>query len=148
MRSKQEYIVQEEVNAKGKTISVPKKIGTAPVMREGIDYEFSTVLEIGMDHKATPSKDRTGLFVDKTFQIDETTGEQIANWLQNAPTPEPAGQEPIEEADTAHFLRLIHEADSRESLGKIGLAIKESTLPESAQATIRMVYKEKFNSVV
>jgi DNA polymerase III delta prime subunit len=150
MRSKQEYTIQEEVNSKGKTISVPKKIGTAPVMREGIDYEFSTVLEIGMDHQATPSKDRTGLFVDKTFQIDETTGEQIASWLKNTPTLEPVDQEPSDsdnDNDTAHFLRLIHEADSRETLGRIGLAIKESELPETAKATIRTVYKERFNSL-
>ena len=50
LRVKQEYVVQEETNSKGKTVQVPKKVGTAPVMRDGIEYEFTTVLEIGMDH--------------------------------------------------------------------------------------------------
>ena len=122
MRSKTEYIVQEETNAKGRTISVPKKVGTAPVMRENIEYEFSTVLEIGMDHNATPSKDRTGLFVDKTFRIDEGTGERIAGWLSGvaATNQEPA----VPNEDTESFLQMIHNADSKESLGKIGLRIK------------------------
>ena len=86
MRSKTEYIVQEEMNARGKTVSVPKKVGLAPQMREGIDFEFSTVLEIGMDHNASASKDRTGLFVDKTFRIDENTGERIAGWQGRSPS--------------------------------------------------------------
>jgi nucleoside-triphosphatase THEP1 len=139
LRSKTDYVM--ETNTKGK--EVPKKVGTAPVMRDGIDYEFTLCLDIGMDHNATPSKDRTGLFVDKTFQITERTGEQIAGWL--------SGSEPVESTvdheETDHFLNLIHNADSKESLGKIGQQIKTSTLPESAKDIIRKVYRERFNSL-
>jgi hypothetical protein len=38
MRSKMDYVV--ETNEKGK--SVPKKVGLAPVQREGTDYERAT----------------------------------------------------------------------------------------------------------
>ena len=109
-------------------------------MRDGIEYEFTTVLEIGMDHKATPSKDRTGLFIDRTFQIDERTGELIAGWLSGTPQPDYS-------TETDSFLNLIHNADSKSTLNKIGLKIKESTLPESVKAAIREVYKERFNSL-
>ena len=135
MRSKQEYVM--ETNAKGKEVS--KKVGTAPVMRDGIEYEFSTVLEIGMDHNATPSKDRTGLFTDKTFRIDERTGELIAGWL--------SGSGPVHDEETTHFLKLIHNADSKESLNRIGHSIKESTLPESEKDIIRNVYRERYKIV-
>jgi hypothetical protein len=143
LRVKTEYVVQEETNAKGKTVQVPKKVGLAPVMRDNIEYEFTTVFEIGMDHHCTPSKDRTGLFVDKTFRITERTGEKIAGWL--------SGSEPVESVvdheETDHFLNLIHNADSKESLGKIGQQIKTSTLPETQKDIIRKVYRERFNSL-
>ena len=142
LRVKTEYVVQEETNTKGKSVSVPKKIGLAPVMRDNIEYEFTTVLELGMDHAASPSKDRTGLFVDKTFRIDERTGEQIAGWLRNAPTSEPG-----DNTETENFLQMIYEADNKDTLNRIGLKIKESTLPEQQKAVIRGVYREKFNAL-
>jgi len=146
MRSKQEYVM--ETNAKGK--EVPKKVGTAPVMRDGIDYEFTLCLDIGMDHQCIPSKDRTGLFVDKTFRIDERTGQQIAGWLSGNPTPlrqEQVNREPVDDTTTENFLKMIHNAESKDTLKRIGQQIKTSTLPESAKAAIRSVYKEKYNSV-
>jgi hypothetical protein len=143
LRSKTEYIMSEEVNSKGRTVQVPKKEGTAPEMRSGIDYEFSVVFDVGMDHNATTAKDRTGLFVDRTFQITEQTGEQIASWLQGGSVAKP--EEPV--TDTDNFLELIHEADSKESLGKIGLRIKQSDLPDHQKDIIRGAYREKFNSL-
>lgn len=80
MRSKMDYLQTEEGGKK-----VIKKMGLAPIMRENLEYEFSTVFDIGMDHTAMASKDRTGLFpVDKVFQITEQTGRDIAAWLKTA----------------------------------------------------------------
>jgi DNA polymerase III delta prime subunit len=141
LRVKQEYVLQEEVNAKGKTVQVPKKVGTAPVIRDNIEYEFTTVLEIGMDHNAAPSKDRTGLFIDKTFRINERTGEQIALWLSGNL------QSKDYSTETDHFLQMIHEGDSKESLGKIGHSIKDSTLPEHQKDIIRNVYGVRYRIV-
>ena len=36
-----------------------------------------------MDHKAETSKDRTGIFTDKIFQITEETGEEIKKWIES-----------------------------------------------------------------
>ena len=141
LRVKQEYVLQTETNAKGKEVQVPKKIGLAPVMRDNIEYEFSTVLEVDMGHNATASKDRTGLFVDKTFRIDESTGEQIGRWL----TGKPVNQEPADSTET--FLKMIHDADTKDALNKIGLKIKSSTLPESQKDVIRDAYRERLGSL-
>lgn len=86
MRSKMDY-VQEEINGK-KTV---KKVGMAPIMRDGLEFEFSAVLDIGADHSAQASKDRTGLFPsDRIFQVTEQTGSDVAEWLKTAkPKPEP-----------------------------------------------------------
>lgn len=80
MRSKTEY--SQEKDDKGRTTI--RKLGLAPIMRDGIEYEFSCVFDVAMDHNAATSKDRTGLFTDQIFQITEKTGQQIRDWLGNA----------------------------------------------------------------
>jgi len=147
MRSKTDYILQSETNAKGKDVQTPKKVGLAPVMRDGIEYEFTTVFEIGMDHCCTPSKDRTGLFDDRPFLITEGTGEKIKHWLSEAKPQEQA--KPLEHStETDKFLALIHSADTKDTLKGIAAKIKESTLSESQKRIIRTMYKEKLNTVV
>lgn len=92
MRSKQDYILV--VNEKGK--QEPKKVGMAPVQREGMEYEFTTVFDISMDHHAATSKDRTGLFDGELFKISKETGEKINAWLNSAKAiePNPAAKAP------------------------------------------------------
>lgn len=76
MRSKQDYLIQTQ---NGKTTI--EKIGLKAIQREEIEYEFSTVLDIDMNHQAKATKDRTGLFMDKPeFVITENTGKQILEW--------------------------------------------------------------------
>jgi hypothetical protein len=60
MRTKTEYVL--ETNGKGK--QQPRKVGMAPVQREGMDYEFSIVFELDAEHNAVATKDRTRLFSD------------------------------------------------------------------------------------
>jgi len=77
MRSKQDYILEQ--NEKGK--SVPKKVGLAPIQRDGMEYEFTTVLDLAMDHHAIASKDRTSLFDGQVFKPTRDTGKKIMAWL-------------------------------------------------------------------
>jgi hypothetical protein len=87
MRSKQDYVL--EINAKGK--SAPKKVGLAPIQRDGMEYEFTTVLDLAMDHNAIASKDRTGLFDGQVFKPSTETGVKIMKWLKaGKPVPKPA----------------------------------------------------------
>lgn len=77
MRSKQDYILQE--NQKGK--QAPIKVGMAPVQRDGMEYEFTLTLDLSMNHSATVSKDRTSLFDGKVFVPTVETGKQLVDWL-------------------------------------------------------------------
>lgn len=77
MRSKQEYII--DTNERGK--QVPKKVGLAPVQRDGMEYEFTCVLDIGEDHQFKASKDRTDLFKEVIATIEPKHGEMIRAWL-------------------------------------------------------------------
>ncbi len=82
MRSKQDYIV--EANEKGR--SAPKKVGLAPIQRDGMEYEFTTVFDVGMDHAYQVSKDRTGLFDGRVEKITEKTGIELREWLNSGKT--------------------------------------------------------------
>jgi len=81
LRSKHEYVITE--NAKGK--SAPQKVGMAPVQRDGIEYEFTAVLDLSVpDHYAMVSKNRTSVLSSQPFIIDESIGEGLKGWLSSA----------------------------------------------------------------
>lgn len=104
MRSKTEYVL--ELNDKGK--QVPRKVGMAPVQREGMDYEFTLVFEIDQaTHTAAASKDRTSLFDGQLpHKISRETGAKILDWLNSGAepaqqaTPTPQTQAPQTQSST------------------------------------------------
>ena len=94
IRSKQDY---QMVTGEGNKQKV-QKVGLAPIQREGMEYEFTTVFDVAMNHEAETSKDRTGIFTDRVFQITEKTGEEMNAWLTSGaaqePTEKPAAPPP------------------------------------------------------
>ena len=95
LRSKMDHVIED--NGGKKSI---RKVGLAPIMRDGIEYEFTVVFDVAMDHCAAVSKDRTGLFSDKIAQITEATGKTIVEWLgsgEAVASPAPVTQ--VDEAD-------------------------------------------------
>lgn len=108
MRAKTEY-VQEKDERTGK--QVVHKIGLAPIMRDGIEYEFTTFFELDVQHMAYVGKDRTRLLDGRIFKPDVDVGRELLAWLdegeeievkRNAmPEEQKAGlSEAIEHADT------------------------------------------------
>lgn len=95
MRAKQEY-VQEKDDRTGKTTI--KKVGLAPVQRDGMEYEMSVVLDIDINHVAHATKDRTSQFDGQYFTVTHDTGRQLLDWLESGeaaepPPPAPAGMD-------------------------------------------------------
>lgn len=98
MRSKTET-AQSESNGKKQVV----KLGMKSEQRDGIEYEFTAVLDIVHDgHYATASKDRTGLFGGDPKPITPKTGEAVLAWLEGgADVPdEPKG---LESSDIVKF---------------------------------------------
>ena len=86
MRSKTAWEVQKDEKT-GKTR--PIKVGLAPVQRDGLEYEFTCVLELSVDgHIATASKDRTRLFDGRYFTPGTETGEELSQWLRGKAEPQ------------------------------------------------------------
>jgi len=78
MRSKTEYVIQQ--NSAGK--SAPKKIGMAPIQREGFEYEFDLCIEMSMNNTASSTKDRSSLFPsDRIFKPTNEIGLELKTWL-------------------------------------------------------------------
>lgn len=80
-----------------------RRVGLAPVQRDGMEYEFTLVLDLSGEHVAAASKDRTGLFDGQYFVPGPDTGRKLREWLESAPgTPfskeegpgEPRGSKP------------------------------------------------------
>jgi len=151
MRSKQGYAMEQDPKT-GKTNI--KKVGLAPVQREGMEYEFTVFMDIDQNHIATTTKDRTNMFADEVFQINEGIGERILNWL-NSGKEDPQLQKkeivreltrlgvyqlrPEEKNDAAEFLqdavKQLTELDlTPDNYGKIIAALKEWTDKEKAQS--------------
>jgi len=133
VRAKQEYA--QEKDDKGKT--VVKKLGMAPVQREGMEYEFTVFLDLGMDHTATASKDRTSLFDGEYVKMDRKVSKRLLDWLNT-------GGEPLPRAATEADARaeLVKQLDSRVTdcelaFVEIGSLPELASMFDSAQKGIR-----------
>jgi len=103
MRTKQDYILSEK-NGK----MVPEKVGLKAIMRDGVDYEFTIVLDVDMKHIANASKDRTGLFMGKPeFTISSGTGKRILDWCNSGVSVESVKLD-ISNAKTVEELNSIY----------------------------------------
>jgi AAA domain len=102
IRSKQDYVLTDK-NGK----MVPEKVGLKGVTRDGMDYEFTLVLDLDIKHQATSSKDRTGLFSNPMpFIITEQVGRRIKIWCLGEDLTKQVELQ-INEAQTVQDLRNI-----------------------------------------
>jgi len=79
IRSKQDYVISDRNGKK-----VPEKVGLKGIQRDNLDFEFTLVLTLDMNHQASVSKDRTNLFTGKpSFLITNETGKLIRDWCNS-----------------------------------------------------------------
>lgn len=109
MRAKTEYV--QEKNEQGKTIV--RKLGLSPVMRDGIEFEFTVFGEIDQDHYFKASKDRTETLKDTFIIPTKELGEKLLNWLNS-------GIEPVKEFDwkgwATHLADEVKSAETRDDV--------------------------------
>lgn len=80
LRTKIEYVVED--NEKGK--KAPRKVGTKPIQRDGVEYEFDIVGELDLDNVMTISKTRMPALARQIVrQPGIELGEQIGEWLSD-----------------------------------------------------------------
>lgn len=83
IRAKQDYVLTDK-NGK----QVPEKVGLKGITRDGLDYEFTLVIEIDIKQNSCATKDRTSLFMGQPeFRINVETGIQIREWCNQSTYP-------------------------------------------------------------
>jgi len=151
MRSKTEWVTEQ--NDRGK--SAPKRVGTAPRQRDGVEYEFDVLLEMSPEgNTGRFIKDRTGKFQDEIVEKPgEELGGRLAAWLLDGvePEPAPAEPEPVAADDPEHVkavnmtrtkIASAHIGDEADFAGRaLGGVIVES-LDDLSVEQLRTVYKE------
>jgi hypothetical protein len=122
MRSKAEYVVEMGSNGK----MAPRKVGTAPIQRDGFEYEFDVFCDLDIDNTLIVQKSRcpvlSGAVISKP---DGKIADILKVWLSGEPAPERL-QLPVTDipASNGHqsaepaVQRMIDIAKSR--VGKIG----------------------------
>jgi len=82
LRAKSEYII-EDVNGR----KIPKKVGLAPVIRDGIEFEFDVVGDIDQSHVYHITKTRYSPLTDvSVIRPGIEFGQEIMAWLNSTPT--------------------------------------------------------------
>ncbi|MCY0803395.1 ATP-binding protein [Providencia rettgeri] len=126
MRSKTETAQVDKGNGK-KGVD---KLGMKSEQRDGVEYEFTTVLDLNHEtHTAMASKDRTGLFSNAEItQLNELTGKKLMDWLNDGRTKA--------EVDLSHFTDIAMETQDMDVLknafGEAYKALRDT--PEQAEA--------------
>lgn len=81
MRAKTEWAM--ETDDRGRVS--PVKIGLSPQQRDMIEYEFTLMLDIDVEHRASIAKTRCELLADRTFSADEAeeAAAMFQGWLRS-----------------------------------------------------------------
>jgi AAA domain len=88
MRSKTEYVV-ELINGK----STPRKIGMAPIQRDGLEYEFDVFADLDHDNTLIVQKTRCPVLSGAVIaKPDAKMADILKAWLDGTPAPV---QEPV-----------------------------------------------------
>lgn len=75
MRSKMDYVLQDDGNGK----KAPVKVGLAPVQRDGVEYEFTIIGDLNLNHSMAITKTR---IQDLDGHIVKTPGKEFGAYLK------------------------------------------------------------------
>lgn len=107
VRRKQDYEMTKSSDGKLKV----EKAGLKEITREGFEYELTLNFNIEINHHATASKDRTGLFMDQpSFIITPETGQKLMEWCNSgeiALTPLETASKEMSEVQTIEELKNV-----------------------------------------
>ena len=86
MRSKMEYALEKDDKTGKNSV---RKIGLAPIQREGLDFEFTVVGDLNLDHQLIISKSRCSIV--GVGDVIDKPGEKFArtlrDWLNSGAVP-------------------------------------------------------------
>jgi len=119
MRAKTEYVLEQ---GKGSKL-MPRKVGLAPVQRDGMEYEFDVVGDITLDHELLITKTRCSALADAVIsRPGEELGRTLLAWLSDgadaptAPKDETPAKPKIDDEELTAFLAVADDIMSLDEL--------------------------------
>lgn len=104
LRSKTEWVLEDGKNGK----QTPRRVGMAPVMKDGIEYEFTLSGDLSIEHQLVITKSRCAALADAVIERPgEAFADQLYDWLVSgtapvaAPLPRPAPATKADRQDDA-----------------------------------------------
>jgi hypothetical protein len=96
LRTKTEYVIEEGANGK----KYPRKVGMAPIQRDGVEYEFTVVGDFVDPMKLAITKTRCPTLTDAVIlKPGREMAEALLEWLNlGEPEAEPAPEAPPEKS--------------------------------------------------
>lgn len=151
MRTKVDWVIEEDSRGK----KVPKKIGLAPVQRDGLDYEFDVVADMTLENEMIIGKTRCPALAQKTFSKPGKDVADILNeWLSTGvamPEPEKAVEvlAPVSPfaskvAELAAKIAEAKAAGTPAAREEVIALVRASDLPKEAMAEVRQAYAAAF----
>lgn len=126
MRSKMEYVLEEDERGK----KVPRKVGMAPQMREGVEYELDIVGDMDLENRLVITKTRAS-FLNRSVinKPGAELGRQILAWCGHVePTVTDSDLRALVEFAKSHNLTPDDVKSVAQDLH--GKAVRELTLAE------------------
>jgi len=123
LRAKTEYIVEKD--EKGR--SYPRKVGLAPIQRDGLEYEFDLVGDMNLDNEWIISKSRlrslqlTGKVIKYP---DAAFAKQILNWYQSDGSDDKPVSIPQRSDKEIEALVEVGKSNNLEAKGILDLSMK------------------------
>jgi hypothetical protein len=140
LRSKIDYVIEEEVDERGRKKAVPRKVGMAPVQRPGTEYEFDVFGSMDWAHVLTITKSRCSAVADAIVsKPGPAFMEPILRWLNSGeatvatPLPRRAPPEQVERITALVEKLKIPPSAQKSSLAAYG--VDAFTSLTQAQAT-------------
>lgn len=152
MRSKTEWVIEDGINKAGQTIKVPRKIGMAPVQRDGLEYEFDIYGTLDWSNTIRITKSRCSPMQGQvTLLPGSPFWAPLFDWLRgidNSTPPAPVAPPADDGQEFTSLLSLIQNAMSKEELMAIGLRLKSDTAAfnENSKAALRVSFGQKLES--
>lgn len=84
MRSKMDWVLEED-DSGGRRTTKPKKVGLKPIQRDGVEYEFTVVADMDLEHRLTVTKSRCSLIADAVATKGRSAepAQLFASWLDS-----------------------------------------------------------------
>jgi AAA domain len=124
MRTKTEWVIDE--NDRGK--KVPRKIGTKPEQREGIEYEFDIVGDLDLENTLIVSKSRCRTLAKAVIrEPGPEFGGKVLAWLSDGAEPgvsiADVRQQALNPAASYEDLLVLYKHE--EAAGRLGAAVED-----------------------